>query len=77
MKAGAAVRSATTPNRFIVLHPRSAMTSRREPKTYVAKTIRSPVGALRLIASNDGLAAILWENDNPRRVRIRAGDGPR
>jgi methylated-DNA-[protein]-cysteine S-methyltransferase len=45
-------------------------TRRRTPKTYVAKTIRSPVGTLTLIASSDGLAAILWENDRPGRVRL-------
>lgn len=28
----------------------------------------SPVGALKLIASDTGLAAILWENDDPKRV---------
>ena len=39
-------------------------------KAYVSKTIRSPVGELTLIASNDGLAAILWENDRPGRVRL-------
>jgi methylated-DNA-[protein]-cysteine S-methyltransferase len=44
--------------------------SRRIGKAYVSKTIRSPVGALTLIASNDGLAAILWENDRPGRVRL-------
>src|SRR5690349_2503338 len=49
---------------------RSDMTIRGKPKTYVAKTIRSPVGALKLIASNEGLAAILWENDRPGRVRL-------
>ncbi len=43
---------------------------RRTPKTYVSKTIRSPVGELTLIASGDGLAAILWENDRPGRVRL-------
>ncbi len=32
----------------------------------------SPVGLLRLIASNRGLAAVLWENDDPDRVRIGA-----
>jgi methylated-DNA-[protein]-cysteine S-methyltransferase len=42
----------------------------RAGKTYVAKMIRSPVGVLTLIASNDGLAAILWENDRPGRVRL-------
>jgi methylated-DNA-[protein]-cysteine S-methyltransferase len=44
--------------------------TRRTPKAYVSKTIRSPVGALKLIASSDGLAAILWENDKPGRVRL-------
>lgn len=34
------------------------------------KTIASPVGALKLIASEKGLAAILWENDDPKRVRL-------
>jgi methylated-DNA-[protein]-cysteine S-methyltransferase len=43
---------------------------RRTEKTYVFKTIRSPVGVLTLIASGDGLAAILWENDRPGRVRL-------
>ena len=44
--------------------------SRRTPKTYVSKTVRSPVGVLTLVASDDGLAAILWENDRPGRVRL-------
>jgi methylated-DNA-[protein]-cysteine S-methyltransferase len=39
-------------------------------KEYVYKTIASPVGRLKLVASDEGLAAILWENDNPRRVRL-------
>lgn len=34
------------------------------------KTIKSPVGELTLIASGKGLVAVLWENDNPRRVRL-------
>ncbi|MDB5412739.1 MAG: ada [Rubritepida sp.] len=37
---------------------------------YVHKTIDSPVGQLKLVASDHGLAAILWENDDPRRVRL-------
>ena len=37
---------------------------------YFAKTIASPVGALKLVASERGLSAILWENDNPKRVRL-------
>jgi methylated-DNA-[protein]-cysteine S-methyltransferase len=38
---------------------------------YVYKIISSPVGKLKLIGSDKGLAAILWENDNPRRVRVK------
>jgi methylated-DNA-[protein]-cysteine S-methyltransferase len=37
---------------------------------YVYKMIESPVGKLKLIASDNGLAAILWEKDDPRRVRL-------
>jgi methylated-DNA-[protein]-cysteine S-methyltransferase len=32
--------------------------------------MQSPVGRLKLVASDCGLAAILWENDNPRRVPL-------
>ncbi len=39
---------------------------------YVHKTIKTPVGYLRLVASEKGLAAILWENDNPQRVRSQS-----
>jgi methylated-DNA-[protein]-cysteine S-methyltransferase len=39
---------------------------------YVYKIIASPVGALKLVASNNGLTAILWENDDPKRVRLGA-----
>ena len=38
----------------------------------VYKTIKSPVGRLTLIATERGLAAILWENDDPTRVRVKA-----
>lgn len=37
---------------------------------YAYMTIPSPVGQLKLVASDDGLAAILWENDDPARVRL-------
>ena len=37
---------------------------------HVYKRMDSPVGILTLVASDDGLAAILWENDRPRRVRL-------
>ena len=39
--------------------------------TYVFKVIPSPIGNLKLVGSDNGLAAILWENDNPQRVRVR------
>ncbi|GFE75645.1 methylated-DNA--[protein]-cysteine S-methyltransferase [Novosphingobium sp. TCA1] len=32
-------------------------------------TLPSPVGELTLIASDTGLVAVLWENDDPARVR--------
>src|SRR5687768_14363012 len=38
--------------------------------TYHFKMMPSPVGELTLVASDKGLAAILWENDSPDRVRL-------
>jgi methylated-DNA-[protein]-cysteine S-methyltransferase len=38
--------------------------------SYAFKTMKSPVGTLKLIASEKGLAAVLWENDNPCPVRL-------
>lgn len=35
-------------------------------------TMASPVGELKLVASDRGLSAILWENDDPNRVRLGA-----
>ncbi len=35
---------------------------------YSYRTMNSPVGTLTLIASERGLAAILWEDDDPERV---------
>ncbi len=40
--------------------------------TYRFKTMFSPVGELTLVASDTGVAAILWENDDPERVRLGA-----
>ena len=34
------------------------------------KMIHSPVGNLKLVASDKGLVAILWQNDKPTRVRL-------
>ena len=36
--------------------------------------IPSPVGQLTLIASDQGLAAVLWENEDPKRVGIDKGE---
>jgi len=36
---------------------------------YYHKKIQSPVGELKLVASDNGLAAILWEDDDPERVK--------
>jgi methylated-DNA-[protein]-cysteine S-methyltransferase len=38
--------------------------------TYAYKVVDSPVGQLKLVASDKGLAAILWQDDDPRRVRL-------
>jgi methylated-DNA-[protein]-cysteine S-methyltransferase len=37
---------------------------------YFYKNVKSPVGELKVVASDTGLAAILWENDEPCRVRL-------
>src|SRR5688572_19332520 len=39
-------------------------------KSFVSKTMQSPVGRLKLVASDEGLAAVLWENDSPNRVAL-------
>jgi methylated-DNA-[protein]-cysteine S-methyltransferase len=36
----------------------------------VCKIMPSPVGELKLVASDKGLVAVLWQNDNPLRVRL-------
>jgi len=40
------------------------------PKRYVYKVVDSPVGKLTLVATGGELAAILWANDRPGRVRL-------
>jgi len=37
---------------------------------YVYTTMQSPVGELTLVGRGERLAAILWENDKPTRVRL-------
>ena len=44
--------------------------ARSTEKRQVYKTMSSPVGTLKLVATDEGLAAILWENDRPSRVRL-------
>ena len=39
-------------------------------KRYVYKVTSSPVGRLTLVASDDGLAGILWPTERPGRVRL-------
>ena len=40
------------------------------PRGHFYKRVQSPVGRLTLVATDEGLAAILWENDPPGRVRL-------
>ena len=44
-------------------------------KRYVYKWMDSPVGRLKLVATDDGLAAILWAKDRPSRVRLEIEGG--
>jgi methylated-DNA-[protein]-cysteine S-methyltransferase len=37
---------------------------------YSARQMPSPVGVLTLVASDHGLSAVLWPDDDPRRVRL-------
>jgi methylated-DNA-[protein]-cysteine S-methyltransferase len=53
-------------------HLKEMKTTKDKQTTYSYKTTKSPVGRLKLVASERGLAAILWENDDPKRVRLAA-----
>lgn len=48
--------------------------------SYTFTTLASPVGELKLVGNGSRLAAILWENDKPNRVRLgpmsEAADNP-
>ena len=37
---------------------------------YLTKTVSTPIGTLRPVASEAGLAAILWANERPGRLRL-------
>ena len=45
-------------------------TTGRHEMEYFYKMLDSPIGRLTLVASDEGLAAVLWEDDNPRRVPL-------
>jgi methylated-DNA-[protein]-cysteine S-methyltransferase len=47
-----------------------ARVERTTEKRHVYKRVPTPVGRLTLVATDDGLAAILWEHDRPQRVRL-------
>jgi methylated-DNA-[protein]-cysteine S-methyltransferase len=47
-----------------------AKVNQETQKRRVYKVVDSPVGRLTLVATDDGLAGILWENDRPGRVRL-------
>ena len=38
--------------------------------SYQYKEVNTPLGTLKLVASPRGLAAILWQDDDPQRVRL-------
>lgn len=40
--------------------------------TYSFKIMSSPVGLLTLIASDSALMAVIWEDDDPKRVRVKS-----
>jgi len=46
-------------------------TDSMKQKHHVYKLMDSPVGKLTLVATDEGLAGILWANDRPSRVQLR------
>ena len=38
--------------------------------TYACRMMTSPVGELTLVANEAGLMAVLWQDDDPHRVRL-------
>jgi len=73
MKSLESFGAAATPPRSALARAamRNALPSTSaNPPTHSFKTMLSPVGELKLVASDHGLTAILWENDDPDRVRL-------
>jgi methylated-DNA-[protein]-cysteine S-methyltransferase len=58
------------PIRFIKRWVKKLPYHKKGKMSYFYKTSDSPVGILKLVASEKGLSAILWENDDPKRVRL-------
>lgn len=54
------------------------LTRDRAAQRFVRKHVDSPIGGLVLVGNDEGLAAILWADDNPRRVPLNiVGDDER
>ena len=51
-------------------HAQTEMKARPSLPSYACKTMHSPVGELTLVADDHALKAVLWENDDPARVRL-------
>jgi methylated-DNA-[protein]-cysteine S-methyltransferase len=57
---------------------KKAKTTATKPEVLFEKRVASPIGYLRLVASDKGLVAILWDKERPGRVRLadrKPGDG--
>src|SRR5688500_16422191 len=50
--------------------PRFSTFTESTGMSYTFITLATPVGELKLVANGSRLAAILWENDKPDRVRL-------
>jgi methylated-DNA-[protein]-cysteine S-methyltransferase len=50
--------------------PNSNSVAVEQRMTHAFKTVVTPVGSLKLVASDTALIAVLWENDDPKRVRL-------
>jgi methylated-DNA-[protein]-cysteine S-methyltransferase len=48
----------------------NTMTRAASSTTYTHKVMQSPVGALTLVATGQGLAAVLWEHERVGRVQV-------
>jgi methylated-DNA-[protein]-cysteine S-methyltransferase len=46
------------------------MATDQRGKRHVYKRVLTPVGRLTVVATDEGLAAVLWEHDRPGRVRL-------